>query len=123
LAPRKKVSSIVQHLNTKWGRSSCAKGDLMLFPYSARLDSIADSEKWTLKDSCTAGDVYVAVGSPSTFRLRFNFLPRNGYFQSDFAPIYKCVLSYDHSFVFINIHKIHHNDGSVLEIVKSNSIL
>ncbi|XP_047055437.1 TSL-kinase interacting protein 1-like isoform X1 [Lolium rigidum] len=73
LAPRKKVSSIVQHLNTKWGRSSCAKGDLMLFPYSARLDSIADSEKWTLKDSCTAGDVYAAVGSPSTFRLRYGW--------------------------------------------------
>ncbi|KAM3206267.1 hypothetical protein ACQJBY_061753 [Aegilops geniculata] len=69
LAPRKKMSSIVQHLNTKWGRSSCAKGDLMLFPYSATPDSISSSKKWTLHDSCTAADVYVAVGSPSTFRL------------------------------------------------------
>jgi hypothetical protein len=56
----------------------------MLFPYNATLDSIVISEKWTLKDSCTAGDVYAAVGSPSTFRLRFNFLP------------------YDHDLVFIN---------------------
>jgi hypothetical protein len=74
----------------------------MLFPYNARLDSIVVSEKWTLKDSCTAGDVYAAVGSPSTFRLRFNFLRRNGYFQCDFAPIYKCAISYDHDLVFIN---------------------
>ncbi|KAF7046567.1 hypothetical protein CFC21_055591 [Triticum aestivum] len=77
LAPRKKMSSIVQHLNTKWGRSSCAKGDLMLFPYSARPDSIASSKKWTLNDSCTAADVYVAVGSPSTFRLRYGWFKPN----------------------------------------------
>ena len=77
----------------------------MLFPFNARLDSIVGSEKWTLKDSCTAGDVYVAVGSPSTFRLRFNFLPRSGCFQCDFAPMYKCVLSYDHD--INSIHKIH----------------
>jgi hypothetical protein len=44
----------------------------MLFPNDARVDMIANSAKWTLKDSCTAADVHVAVGSPSTFRLRFN---------------------------------------------------
>jgi hypothetical protein len=63
----------VQHLNTKWGSAQCAKGELMLFPNDTRLDTIAVSEKWTLKDSCTAADVHVAVGSPSTFRLRFKF--------------------------------------------------
>ncbi|KAE8784075.1 TSL-kinase interacting protein 1 [Hordeum vulgare] len=77
LAPRKKMSSIVQHLNTKWGLSSCAKGDLMLFPYSAKPDSIASSKRWTLNDSCTAADVYVAVGSPSTFRLRYGWFKPN----------------------------------------------
>ena len=45
----------------------------MLFPNDARVDMIANSAKWTIKDSCTAADVHVAVGSPSTFRLRFNF--------------------------------------------------
>ncbi|XP_062204063.1 TSL-kinase interacting protein 1-like isoform X1 [Phragmites australis] len=74
LGPRKKISSVVQHLNTKWGSSQCAKGELMLFPYDARLDSI---EKWTLKDSCTAGDVHVAVGSPSVFRLRYGWFGAN----------------------------------------------
>lgn len=72
LAPRKKISSVVQHLNTKWGSSQCTKGELMLFPNDARLDTIASSAKWTIKDSCTAADVHIAVGSPSTFRLRFN---------------------------------------------------
>ncbi|VAI68463.1 TSL-kinase interacting protein 1-like [Triticum dicoccoides] len=87
LAPRKKMSSIVQHLNTKWGRSSCAKGDLMLFPYSARPDSIASSKKWTLNDSCTAADVYVAVGSPSTFRLRYGWFKPNLKQQISEAPL------------------------------------
>ncbi|TVU21496.1 hypothetical protein EJB05_31133 [Eragrostis curvula] len=77
LAPRKKISSVVQHLNTKWGSAQCAKGELMLFPNDARLDSIAVSEKWTLKDSCTAADVHVAVGSPSTFRLRYGWFGPN----------------------------------------------
>jgi hypothetical protein len=65
------MSSILHHLNTKWGSSQCAKGELMLFPNDTRLDTIGGSAKWTLKDSCTAADVHVAVGCPSTFRLRF----------------------------------------------------
>ncbi|KAL6627311.1 hypothetical protein ACP70R_031037 [Stipagrostis hirtigluma subsp. patula] len=77
LAPRKKISSVVQHLNTKWGSSQCAKGELMLFPNDARLDSIASSDKWTIKDSCTAADVHIAVGSPLTFRLRYGWFGSN----------------------------------------------
>ncbi|TKW13831.1 hypothetical protein SEVIR_5G126800v4 [Setaria viridis] len=77
LAPRKKISSVVQHLNTKWGNSQCAKGELMLFPNGTRVDIIASSAKWTLKDSCTAADVHVAVGSPSTFRLRYGWFGPN----------------------------------------------
>lgn len=73
LAPRKKMSSILHHLNTKWGSSQCAKGELMLFPNDTRLDTIGGSAKWTLKDCCTAADVHVAVGCPSTFRLRYGW--------------------------------------------------
>ncbi|XP_066316975.1 TSL-kinase interacting protein 1-like [Miscanthus floridulus] len=73
LAPRKKMSSIVQHLNTKWGSSQCAKGELMLFPNDTRLDTVGGSAKWILEDSCTAADVHVTVGSPSTFRLRYGW--------------------------------------------------
>ncbi|KAF8705784.1 hypothetical protein HU200_030989 [Digitaria exilis] len=77
LAPRKKISSVVQHLNTKWGSSQCTKGELMLFPNDARLDTIASSAKWTIQDSCTAADVHIAVGSPSTFRLRYGWFGPN----------------------------------------------
>jgi hypothetical protein len=49
----------------------------MLFPNDTRVDIIASSAKWTLKDSCTAADVHVAVGSPSTFRLRFSLFSIN----------------------------------------------
>ncbi|KAF0916087.1 hypothetical protein E2562_000696 [Oryza meyeriana var. granulata] len=77
LAPRKKISSVVQHLNTKWGNSQCARGELVLFPDNTRLDNIAGSEKWTRSDSCSAADVHVAVGSPSTFRLRYGWFEPN----------------------------------------------
>ncbi|KAK3164072.1 hypothetical protein QOZ80_1AG0012280 [Eleusine coracana subsp. coracana] len=77
LAPRKKISSVVQHLNTKWGNAQCAKGELILFPNDTRLDNVAVSEKWTIKDSCVAADVHVAVGSPSTFRLRYGWFGPN----------------------------------------------
>ncbi|BAS70741.1 Os01g0182400, partial [Oryza sativa Japonica Group] len=77
VAPRKKISSVLQHLNTKWGNSQCARGELMLFPDGTRLDNINGSERWTRSDSCTAADVHVAVGSPSTFRLRYGWFPPN----------------------------------------------
>lgn len=77
LAPRKKISSVVQHLNTKWGSSQCAKGELMLFPFDTKLDTIGGAAKWTLKDSCAAADVHVAVGSPSKFRLRYGWFEPN----------------------------------------------
>ncbi|GJN05602.1 hypothetical protein PR202_ga23248 [Eleusine coracana subsp. coracana] len=77
LAPRKKISSVVQHLNTKWGNAQCTKGELILFPNDTRLDNVAVSEKWTIKDSCVAADVHVAVGSPSTFRLRYGWFGPN----------------------------------------------
>ncbi|KAE8776382.1 hypothetical protein D1007_51001 [Hordeum vulgare] len=49
----------------------------MLFRYGARPDSIVGSEKWSINDSCTAVDVYVAVGSPSTFCLRYGWFDHN----------------------------------------------
>lgn len=49
----------------------------MLFPDGTRLDNINGSERWTRSDSCTAADVHVAVGSPSTFRLRYGWFPPN----------------------------------------------
>ncbi|XP_065876586.1 TSL-kinase interacting protein 1 isoform X2 [Euphorbia lathyris] len=73
LSARKKISSVVKHLNYKWGGSSIAHGEPALFPYISFEDFA--SHRWTLiDDNVTAGDVYMSIGSPSTFRLRYGWL-------------------------------------------------
>ncbi|KAK4430644.1 TSL-kinase interacting protein 1 [Sesamum alatum] len=72
LSARKRISSVVRHLNTKWGSSSVAIGQLMVFPYNIKLEQVASCRRWTSNDNAiTAWEVYVDVGSPSFFRLRY----------------------------------------------------
>ncbi|XP_072999905.1 TSL-kinase interacting protein 1-like [Typha latifolia] len=74
LSTRKKISSVVKHLTIKWGGLKYATGELMLFPYNARLDNILGLKRWTSKNSdITAADVHAAVGNPSIFRLRYGW--------------------------------------------------
>ncbi|XP_042405286.1 TSL-kinase interacting protein 1-like isoform X1 [Zingiber officinale] len=74
LTTRKKISSVVKHLNNKWGSSKFASGKLMLFPNNVCLDNLSDSSKWTLEDSnLTAADVHASLGSPAVFRLRYGW--------------------------------------------------
>ncbi|KAI3953228.1 hypothetical protein MKX01_042223 [Papaver californicum] len=85
LSKRKKISSVMNHLSSKWGSSSTVAGELMLFPYNIRLNNLGEYKRWTLKDRNTAADVYTAIGSPSVFRLRYGWFPhleRSGYFLS-----------------------------------------
>ncbi|MQM13612.1 hypothetical protein Taro_046540 [Colocasia esculenta] len=71
LRPRKKISSVVKHLNVKWGFSRKKSSELMLFPYEAQTENIVNHRKWTLKDTGTsAADVFMAIGHPEVFRLR-----------------------------------------------------
>lgn len=71
LRPRKKISSVLKHLVSKWGSSSAALGEPVLFPYRIQ-DSVSTNRRWTLNDDETsAGDVYAAIGSPEVFRLRY----------------------------------------------------
>lgn len=71
LGIRKKIASVIKHLNTKWVNSIPTSGELMLFPYDACPENMSCYRKWTAKDfSVCAGDVYDAVGSPAVFRLR-----------------------------------------------------
>ncbi|KDP35287.1 hypothetical protein JCGZ_09446 [Jatropha curcas] len=73
LSSRKKMSSVLKHLNCKWGGSSIAIGEPILFPNTLTEDLA--SCRWTLNDSnLTARDVHVAIGSPSIFRLRYGWL-------------------------------------------------
>ncbi|XP_010925333.1 TSL-kinase interacting protein 1 [Elaeis guineensis] len=74
LTTRKKISSVVKHLNVKWGSSKSSSGELMLFPYNAQIDTLASHRRWTIKDSdITAADVYASIGNPAIFRLRYGW--------------------------------------------------
>ncbi|XP_048232242.1 TSL-kinase interacting protein 1 isoform X2 [Ricinus communis] len=67
LSARKKISSVLNHLNHKWGDSSIATGEPFLLPY--KIAECLSSCRWTLNDvGLSAGDIYAAVGSPSIFR-------------------------------------------------------
>lgn len=73
LSTRKKISSVLKHLNCKWGSSSIALGEPMLLPYNT-LENLA-SYRWTTNDNdISAGDVYAAIGNPTVFRLRYGWL-------------------------------------------------
>lgn len=75
LKARKMISSVLQHLMQKWGHSTAASGELMLFPYSAQWKDLPNCQSWTLNEtSASAGDVHAAVGSPTIFRLRYGWL-------------------------------------------------
>ncbi|KAK9949881.1 hypothetical protein M0R45_005392 [Rubus argutus] len=73
LRPRKKISSVLKHLVSKWGSSSAALGEPVLFPYKIQ-DTVSTNRRWTLNDDETsAGDVYAAIGNPEVFRLRYGW--------------------------------------------------
>ncbi|KAG5029760.1 hypothetical protein JHK87_013274 [Glycine soja] len=73
LRGRKKISSILKHLGKKWGSSSIANGDLILFPYNV-MENLSDCRRWTINDSdTTASAVYAAVGTPALFRLKYGW--------------------------------------------------
>ncbi|MBA0592273.1 hypothetical protein Gorai_009257 [Gossypium raimondii] len=72
LSARKKISSVLKHLGSKWGSSSIAVGEPMLFPYVAEC---LTGYRWTRNDICiSASDVYAAIGSPAVFRLRYGWM-------------------------------------------------
>ncbi|KAF5178133.1 Tsl-kinase interacting protein [Thalictrum thalictroides] len=73
LSARKKITSVLEHLNRKWGKSSIASGQLILFPYSAQRDSLACHQRWTQDTLASAADVYASIGSPHVFRLRYGW--------------------------------------------------
>ncbi|XP_058078191.1 TSL-kinase interacting protein 1 isoform X2 [Magnolia sinica] len=76
LSSRKKITSVLEHLSHKWGNSSIASGELMLFPYNIHQESVAASyQRWTLNDTTSsAADVYATIGSPAVFRLRYGWV-------------------------------------------------
>jgi hypothetical protein len=71
LSSRKKISSVLEHLNRKWGNSNIASGELILFPYCANQEDLATYQRWTTRDTVAVADVFLSVNSPSVFRLRY----------------------------------------------------
>ncbi|KAL8516682.1 hypothetical protein ACS0TY_015082 [Phlomoides rotata] len=76
LSTSKKISSIVEHLNRKWGNSRLLSQELMLFPYWAQRDNLLGYQKWTKDSPLCAADVYNLIGSPSVFRLRYGWFSK-----------------------------------------------
>ncbi|CAA2978364.1 TSL-kinase interacting 1 [Olea europaea subsp. europaea] len=76
LGSRKKISSVLDHLNRKWGNSNLLSGDLMLFPYWAHCENLVGCQKWTKDSQVCAADVYAKVGSPQVFRLRYGWFAK-----------------------------------------------
>ncbi|KAF8012032.1 hypothetical protein BT93_I0226 [Corymbia citriodora subsp. variegata] len=78
LKARKRISSVLKHLQTKWGSSTIATGEPVLYPYSIQ-EARSSPDRWTLDDKhVTAGDVHAAIGSPALFRLRYGWFSNAG---------------------------------------------
>ncbi|XP_059667616.1 TSL-kinase interacting protein 1 isoform X2 [Cornus florida] len=77
LSSRKKISSVLEHLNRKWGNSSIASGELVIFPYCAQRKNLLGYQRWTLDSMLCAADVYALIGSPPVFRLRYGWFSHN----------------------------------------------
>ncbi|XP_075490661.1 TSL-kinase interacting protein 1 isoform X2 [Primulina tabacum] len=76
LSARKKISSVLEHLNRKWGNSSFNAQELMLFPYWARRENLVGYQRWTKDCPLCAVDIYHLIGSPSVFRLRYGWFSK-----------------------------------------------
>ncbi|XP_057805364.1 TSL-kinase interacting protein 1 [Salvia miltiorrhiza] len=77
LSTRKKISSVVEHLNRKWGDSRLLDQELMLFPYWAQRENLVGYQKWSKDSTLCAADVYYQVGSPPVFRLRYGWFAKS----------------------------------------------
>ncbi|KAH9610896.1 hypothetical protein KSS87_015039 [Heliosperma pusillum] len=74
ISARKKISSILEHIARKWGNSSVASGELMLFPFDIQKENIFAYQRWTRDSAATATEVHAMVGSPPVFRLRYGWI-------------------------------------------------
>lgn len=73
LSSKKRMSSVIEHLNRKWGNSSMVRGELMLFPFGLQRERIESCQRWTQESIISAGDLYAIIGSPPVFRLRYGW--------------------------------------------------
>lgn len=120
LSARKKISSVLKHVNSKWGSSSIALGEPMIFPYNI-LENVSGCRRWTLNDNdISAGDVYEAVGSPAIFRLRYGWFsysePKTLGKLSSSTPIGDCLQSEGTQKGCSNNMEVTYSKGKQLEV-------
>ncbi|KAK7392797.1 hypothetical protein VNO78_21245 [Psophocarpus tetragonolobus] len=93
LSTRKKISSILEHLNRKWGNSSIAVGGLMLFPYGSQRENLLNCQRWTQESTLSAADIYAMIGSPPVFRLRYGWFSNTEFGLLNMqAPVASCAM-------------------------------
>ncbi|KAH7511987.1 TSL-kinase interacting protein 1 isoform X1 [Ziziphus jujuba] len=105
LSSRKKISSVLEHLNRKWGSSVVASGELMLFPYSIQRENLLGHQRWTQDSIVSAADVYATIGSPAIFRLRYGWIPTTelgSVMLQAQAPMASCYVPEEHN---LNVEK------------------
>lgn len=117
LKARKRISSVLKHLQTKWGSSNIATGGPVLYPYSIE-EAKSSPDRWTLNDKeVSAGDVHAAIGSPALFRLRYGWFFNAGSKSlgksSDLAPAESLIPA---SF----LTKPYHQHGGMQKVCKSD---
>ncbi|XP_006854485.3 TSL-kinase interacting protein 1 isoform X1 [Amborella trichopoda] len=92
----KKIPSVLDHLNRKWGHSSVASGELMLFPYDAQQENLDSCQRWTMKETTLcAADLYAILGYPELFRLRYGWFSDTGTFGDTSHSFDDCLRSGD----------------------------
>lgn len=97
LSTRKKISSVLEHLNRKWGNSNVASGELMLFPYSVQRENLMGYPRWAQDSVVSAADVYSTIGSPPVFRLRYGWFSNTELRSVEFqSPIASCSIQGEH---------------------------
>ncbi|KAL5218584.1 hypothetical protein ABZP36_019268 [Zizania latifolia] len=99
LSAKKKISSVLEHLNRKWGNSNIASGELLLFPYCAHQEDLSTYQRWTIKDTVAVADIFLYVNSPSVFRLRYGWFSlaelEAGVSEMSFTHFENCMIPED----------------------------
>ncbi|XP_019177278.1 PREDICTED: uncharacterized protein LOC109172558 isoform X2 [Ipomoea nil] len=74
LSAKKRIWSVIKHINTKWGNENGKWGKALLFPYDVNLEKLASYRRWSMEDTeISAREVYMSVNSPAVFRLRYGW--------------------------------------------------
>ncbi|XAR73258.1 hypothetical protein NMG60_11007168 [Bertholletia excelsa] len=92
LRAQKKIPSVIKHLNSKWGNSSVAQGELVLFPYNIQLEKLSTYKRWTLNDNgIGAADVHATIENSSVFRLRYGWFTNIKPKMTAVPPVSTCL--------------------------------